>query len=116
MFAHYRTHHPKSFPNPTCRSKEWRLIQARLGEGFSLDDLKAAIDGNHRSPFHCGENDRGKEYHSLELIVRDGSKVTQFMEIPEGTAVLSEKERRGQRAAAQWLERMEDRDERQRAG
>lgn len=107
VFAHYRTYHPRAFRKPAATSKEWRAIQARLREGFSVDDLRAAIDGNHRSPFHCGENDRGKEYHALELIVRDGSKVTQFVEIPLGGAVVSEKERRGQRAAQMWIERMD---------
>jgi len=82
VFDHYRTYHPRAHRKPKATSKECRLIKARLDEGYSVDDLTAAIDGCHRSPFHQGDNDRGKKFDSLELIVRDGSKVQQFMEIP----------------------------------
>jgi len=108
VFAHYRTYHPRAFPKPIPTSKEWRAIRARLREGFSAEDLCAAIDGNHRSPFHCGENDGNKRYHALGLIIRDGSHVTQFMEVGGEGPVLSEKERRSKRAAQSWLERMDE--------
>ena len=114
VFEHYRTYHAKAFPRPAASSKEWRLIQARLREGFTVEDLRGAIDGNHRSPFHCGENDRNREYHSLELIVRDGSKVQQFLDVPQVSAVVSEREARTARAGNQWLERMEEQDAAQR--
>ncbi len=109
VFDHYRTHHPKSHPKPASASKEWRLIAARLKEGYSAADLCAAIDGCHKSPFHCGENDRGQKYHNLELIVRDGSQVAKFIECnanppPSG---LSAKTIRGVAAGDQFLrERM----------
>lgn len=77
VFAHYREFHPKARPG----DKERRLVRARMGDGYSVDDLKAAIDGNHASPFHCGENDRAKTYHRLDLILRDSSKVAEFVEI-----------------------------------
>ncbi len=113
VFAHYRTYHARSFAKPSRGSKEWRLIAARLAEGYSVDDLKAAIDGNHRSPYHCGENERSREYHNLELIVRDGGKVTQFMEVPDRCTVVSEKESRSLRAAQNWLDK-DSRDDAQR--
>lgn len=107
VFAHYRTYHARAFPTPVPASKEWKLIAARLREGFSVDDLKAAIDGNHASPFHNGENDGGKKYNALELIVRDGSKVTSFIDVSSrGTGpVLSEKSQRTLRAKEEFLRR-----------
>lgn len=107
VFAHYRTHHPKAFPSPSSKSKEWRLIAARLAEGYSVDDLKAAIDGNHVSPFHCGENDGGRKYHALELVMRSGDKVAGFIDLlaQVGTPVVSEKNRRTMRAAESYVAR-----------
>lgn len=105
VFAHYRTYHPKAFRSPVKTSKEWKLIAARLKEGFSVEDLKLAIDGNHVSPFHCGENQGGKEYHGLELIVRDGSKVNGFIGDAKsrGKPHLGEKTKRTLRAADEFL-------------
>ncbi len=54
-------------------------IFARLKEGYSVQDLKDAIDGCKSSEWHMGENDRGTVYNDLELIVRNGSKVEAFM-------------------------------------
>lgn len=110
VFAHYRTHHARAHPKPLSSSKEWRAIKARLAEGYTVDDLKRAIDGMHQSPFHQGENDRGRRYDSLELAMRDGSKVRQFLELAEQHAngpppVLTERERRTVRAAQSWVER-----------
>lgn len=72
----YRLHHPRARPG----EKERRKIAARLAEGYSAEDLIAAVDGCHRSPWHCGENPEGKTYQSLDLIVRDSSHVASFIE------------------------------------
>lgn len=109
VFAHYRTHHPRSFPSPVSTSKEWRHVQARLREGHGVDDLCRAIDGFHKSPWHLGENDRGREYLSLDLIMRDGSHVADgiaFFEAPD-KPVMNEREMRSQRAGKGFLERLE---------
>lgn len=108
VFAHYRTFHPRTFRNPSRTSKEWKLIERRLGEGFTVDDLKLAIDGNHASPWHNGENETGRKYQSLELIVRDGSKVQQFMEAAgqAGRPRLLDKTQRTATAAKNVIDRM----------
>lgn len=79
VFAHYGTKHPRAFKTPNPKSKEWGKIVERLREGYSVQDLCDAIDGNHVSPFHCGQNDNRTEYHGLELIVRDGTRVNEFL-------------------------------------
>ena len=107
VFDHYRTYHPRAHPNPKSKSKEWRLVHARLEEGYLVDALRLAIDGCQRSPFHQGENERGAKYDSLELIMRDSDHVAKFIELAEQGPgpVLTEKQRRGHRAGEQWLAR-----------
>lgn len=83
VFAHYRLKHKRAHPKPKSTSKEWRLIRDRFAEGYSLDDLKLAIDGCHKSRWHQGENDRKKRYDSLDLIMRDSTHVQQFLEIAD---------------------------------
>jgi hypothetical protein len=108
VFDHYRTYHPGYVPIPTSDHAQWKQISARLKEGYTVDDLKAAIDGCHRSPFHQGENDRGRKYDSLELIMRP-NKVQQFIEMPETAPVLSERTQRTLRARDSYLtKRMSD--------
>ena len=43
------------------------------------DELKRAIDGCHASAWHMGENDRGKVYDSLSLILRNAEKIEHFI-------------------------------------
>lgn len=106
VFAHYRTRHPRSFPTPKSTSKEWSAIAARMREGFSVEDLCAAIDGCHMTPHNLGENDRGEKYLGLELIMRNGSQVTRFAETARNgppRVVMSTKEMKGHRAMESWL-------------
>lgn len=105
VFDHYRTHHPRSFRQPQSSSDEWKRIRERLKEGFTVEDLRQAIDGCHVCPHNCGENSRNQKYQNLKLIMKDGGQVTRFMEEWEnrGRPVLSEKNLRNQRAADQFL-------------
>lgn len=56
-----------------------RYISNRLAEGYTVDDMKQAIEGCKVSPFHNGKNDSGAIYHGIDLIFRSGSKVEQFI-------------------------------------
>jgi uncharacterized protein YdaU (DUF1376 family) len=104
VFEHYRAYHPRAFLAPKADSKEYRLIQARLREGSTVEDLCKAIDGYHRSPWHCGVNDSGTKYQSLELIMRNGSNVTKGIGYAdEGPRMVSAKEARGHAAGETWL-------------
>jgi hypothetical protein len=75
----YREYHPRYRPNTRVE----KLIRSRLEDGFAMRELIDAIHGCHMSPFHCGDNDRGQRYQSLDLILRNADKVTQFLEIKE---------------------------------
>lgn len=76
VVAHYRGLHRAARPG----KKEREKIRDRLHEGYTIDDLKGAIDGQHASPWHQGRNDRNKPYLSLELAMRDSTHVLDFLE------------------------------------
>ena len=46
-----------------------------------MEDLLLAIEGCHKSPFHCGDNKDSRKFQGLELIMRDSEHVTQFVEL-----------------------------------
>lgn len=56
-------------------TKRRDLIDRRLAEGNTVEDLKASIEGYVKSPFHNGENDKRKKYLSLELMLRDAAHI-----------------------------------------
>lgn len=58
--------------------KRKRCIESRLREGYSVDQIKAAIDGCAKSPYHMGRNDSGTVYDDLTLICRSGDRIEQF--------------------------------------
>ena len=47
--------------------------------GYSIDDLKLAINGCAVTPFNRGENERNQRYDDLELILRDASHIDRFI-------------------------------------
>ena len=55
-----------------------KVIQARLAEGYTKEEIKQAILGCSRSPFHRGENPNGNRYEDLTLICQSGSKLEGF--------------------------------------
>lgn len=104
VYDHYRKYHPKT--PVQVSTVQQKLIQARLAEGFSETDLQDAIDGNHRSPFHCGQNESNTKYHNLDLIFRSANHVLQFVEVPHDTGpVVSDKTRRTLTAAERFRQR-----------
>lgn len=54
-------------------------ITARLGEGYTAEQIKQAIDGCKASKYHMGRNDDGTIYDDLTLICRNGEKLENFI-------------------------------------
>ncbi len=106
VVRHYRVHHPRFAPNGLrADSIEARKIRDRFVEGYTVEDLRQAIDGYHMDPHHLGMNERNQRYLDLELIVRDSKHVNRGIEFfqrgpPSG---FSEKEKRGVYAAEKWI-------------
>jgi hypothetical protein len=61
------------------------LIARRLKE-YPVEDLIDACHGLGASAFHRGDNDRGKRYDTLELCLRDASKIEGFRDEHRGDA------------------------------
>lgn len=76
-------------PRAKLSPERRRAIDARLRDGTTVDELKRAIDGCAKSPFHLGQNDQGKRHDDLTLICRNRSKVEQFMGYLDAKPVLS---------------------------
>lgn len=66
-------------PKAALDDKRRRLVEARLKDGYTQEALCKAIIGCSKSPFHMGSNERGARYDGLDLILRDGAKVDQFI-------------------------------------
>lgn len=92
--------HPKSILD----EKRRKLIIARLKEGFTVEQLKQAIEGIARSEWHMGQNDRHTRYDGLELIFRDAGKVEKFMALAgEAASVADDSDPTGLRRLARQL-------------
>lgn len=79
IFEHWAT--TLKHPRAKIDDKRKKLITKALKLGYTRDDLVKAITGCSLSPFHMGENDNGQVYDGLDLILRDGSKIDNFISI-----------------------------------
>jgi len=70
-----KLHHKQAKPT----KDRLRKIDARLKEGYTIEDCKRAIDGCANSEFHQGKNKDKKKYDSIGLIFRNGEKLEEFM-------------------------------------
>jgi len=77
VVAYYREKHPGRGRGVVAGHKYYKMIEARVSEGFTLEELRLAIDGNLKDEWHKG-NPAG---HGLEYIFRNSAKVEQFIEL-----------------------------------
>jgi hypothetical protein len=82
IFAHWQAVMDK--PNSKLTPDRRARIITRMREGYSAEDIMAAIDGCRASAWHMGENPRGAQYNDFDLICRNGSKLEQFMAAKDG--------------------------------
>ncbi|WP_132769797.1 hypothetical protein [Tepidibacillus fermentans] len=54
-------------------------IEARLKEGYTVEQIKTAIRNIRQSSFHCGENDRNKFYADITFVCRNASKLEEWI-------------------------------------
>lgn len=94
-------------PRTKLDDKRKRKIRARLRDGYTVDELRAAVDGVLKSPFHMGENDHNMKYDDIELICRDAAHVDRFMRLADqpDLSAFSKNGRQNVTAAQRWLQR-----------
>lgn len=102
---HYRTYHPKALRSLSKESKTYLGVKGRLEDGYTVTELIEAIDGMHKSPFHCGQNKQGTKYLSLELCMRNPEHVESFIMIEKesGKPKVSDTTFNTINAAKEWL-------------
>ncbi len=67
--------------HPRARLDDRRktIINRSLKIGYSVGELKTAIDGCARTPHNMGQNDRGQVYDGLHVILRDADQIDRFI-------------------------------------
>jgi hypothetical protein len=76
-------------PQARLDQKRRKAITARLADGYTPEQLIMAIHGCHNDPWYRGENERGKSYCELTLILRDADHVDRFIQLHEAPRVPS---------------------------
>ena len=66
-------------PKTVLTEKRKKKIEARLDQGYSVEDIKKAILNCSKSDYHMGKNDRGTVYNDIELICREPEKLDRFI-------------------------------------
>jgi len=100
-------------PRAKFTSDRRAKVRARLRDGYTVEDIKRAIDGITTSSFHRGENESGREFMGLELICQTGGKLEGFMGaaggpslgVPSQDAGLEQRITKAQQRAAEQLEK-----------
>lgn len=76
VFAEWQIvlNHPKAKLDKTRSTK----IKARLKD-YTVDELRNAIKGVSKSPYHLGENDAGTRYDGISTIFKNADQVDKFI-------------------------------------
>lgn len=77
---------------PILGAKRRSKLNARLSEGYTVEDLKLAVDGVLLSPWHMGDNPSGKKYLDIVTIFRDDAQVEKFMNMADGDELSPDEE------------------------
>lgn len=85
VFEHWRvTMHKRPGELPTKLDRTRRAkVEARLRDGYTVEQLCQAVTGCSLTPHNMGFNDRGTPYNDLELICRDAPHVDRFLATAE---------------------------------
>lgn len=81
MVAQVWEHYQQWHPHARLDQKRSRVIRDRLADGYTPTQLCEAISGCHGDAWYRGDNDRGKAYCDLSLILRDADHVDRFMDL-----------------------------------
>lgn len=65
--------------------KRRRLIQKALAS-YPVEDVLDAVVGWSADGFYCGDNDRGKTYNDLGLLLRDAEHIERFRDLARSGA------------------------------
>lgn len=63
----------------TLTEKRKAKIAERLKNGYTVDEIKTAIDNIRCSPFHCGENKDGIFYATIEFVCNSDTRLEEWI-------------------------------------
>ncbi|KTD41850.1 hypothetical protein [Legionella parisiensis] len=77
LFKYWQT--IMSHPRAVFDAKRQRKVEQAFKLGYSLVDLKKAIDGCSMTPYNMGKNDSNQVYDDISLILRDAEHIERFI-------------------------------------
>jgi hypothetical protein len=66
-------------PRAKLDAKRKSKITQALKLGYTVGELKEAIEGCKKTPFNMGKNEAGQRYDDIELILRDAMHIDRFI-------------------------------------
>jgi hypothetical protein len=78
VFAHWQAATGKT--DTHLDEKRRTKIRRALGH-YPVEDVIAAVTGWRNDPFYCGENDRGRAYNELTMLLRDAEHIERFRDM-----------------------------------
>lgn len=85
-------------PGAIYGDKRKGAVEARLKQGYTVPQLKRAVDGCRASPRHQGKNERNEVYDDLELICRNETNVDRFIAMADSPPLPNGHETRSDRS------------------
>jgi len=79
VFAYWQESHNKH--RSRLDAKRTKAIKARLADGYTVEDLKLAVDGIHLDLHKQGANDRQRRYDDIELACREAANVDALIDL-----------------------------------
>lgn len=67
--------------NATPKHPAVRMLVERFAEGYTISDVKAAIDGANRDPWMA----KNQQFLNLQTILRDGGQIERFRDLAQST-------------------------------
>jgi len=68
-------------PGRTRLDQKRRRTIGRALEAHPIEDVLDAVVGWRHEPFYCGENDRGRTFNDLGLLLRDAEHIERFRDL-----------------------------------
>lgn len=65
-------------PGSQFDTKRKKVVKARLKEGYSVNDLKEAIEGMSNCPHNMGQNEQGIAYDRIGIVLKDAESIDRF--------------------------------------
>ena len=77
VFSHWQV--TMNHPRAKLDTKRQNKVAQALKLGYSVEDLKQAINGCSMTPYNMGKNDNNQIYDDISLIFRDSDHIERFI-------------------------------------